>query len=75
MVNGTLQWGTSSTSSHHRSKMRWRGAAATPNGGNTEFSNELMVILSELVGRQVVVHGAINDRRETGVRKASNREA
>ena len=55
---------------HHGGEVGRRGPTAPADGGDTELSYEAGHVLAELLGRQVVVHGTIDDARQTGIGQA-----
>src|SRR5947199_385759 len=57
----------------HSARVLGRGAAAPADDVDTELGDELRVVLSELLGREVVVHLAVDHRRQPGVRQARDR--
>ncbi len=58
----------------HRGQVGGRRPAAATDHRHAELRDELAVELGELVRAQVVVHLAVDDRGQAGVREAGNRE-
>ena len=57
----------------HRGQVCRRRAAAAADRGDAELGDEPVEVVGELVRRQVVVHPAVDDRRQAGVRQAGDR--
>ena len=58
----------------HRGQVRRGRPAAAADGGDAELGDEPVEVVGELVRRQVVVHPAVDDRRQAGVRQAGDRD-
>ena len=56
---------------------RWagRGAAAPADGGHAELGDEAVQVLGQVLGREVVVHVAVDHRREARIRDAGDGDA
>ena len=59
----------------HGGQVGRRRAAAPADGGHAELGDEAVQVLGQALGRQVVVHLAVDDRREAGVGDAGDRDA
>jgi len=52
-----------------------RGAAAPADGGHAELGDEAVQVIGQALGREVVVHLAVDHRREARIRDAGNGDA
>ena len=60
---------------HHRGQVLRRGPAATPDRRDAEFRDEPVQVLGQALGREVVVHLAVDHRGEPRVGDAGDRDA
>ena len=58
----------------HRGEVRGRRPAAAADRRHAELGHEAVEVLGQLVGRQVVVHLAVDDRGQAGVGQAAQRD-
>ena len=59
----------------HRGQVRRRGPAAPADGRDAELGHEAVQVLGQVLGGEVVVHLAVDHRREAGVGDAGDRDA
>ncbi len=59
----------------HRGQVVRRGAAAPADGGHAELGDEAVQVIGQALGREVVVHLAVDHRREARIRDAGDGDA
>ena len=60
---------------HHGGQVLGCGPAAPADDGHPELGHEAVQVLGQIVGREVVVHQAVDHRREARIRDAGDRDA
>ena len=60
---------------HDGGQVLGRGPAAPADDGHAELGDEAVQVLGQAVGREVVVHVAVDDRREARIRDAGDGDA
>ncbi len=59
---------------HHRGQVRRSRAAASPDHRDAELADELAVEFGQLLGGQVIVHGAVDHGGKAGIGQARHRD-
>ena len=75
MHRGPRRGGGAGAALHHRRQVGRRGATAAADRRDTEFGDEAVQVLGQVLRGQVVVHLAVDHRRETRVGDAGDGDA